>query len=132
MNQTRPKMVRAYSAATGLQAHVVRSAFEQHDIPVQVRNEMLSSLGGGLPMADTMVEVWIPETHLEQANELLRLLQTPADEPGRLSIAQLGDQHGAVSVSKGPPPPGPQTCPKCGEQSPAEFGECWNCQSNLG
>lgn len=125
------KLVRAYSASTGLQAHVVRSAFEQREIPTVMRNEMLSSLGGGLPVSDTMVEVWIPESHIEAAREVLALMNSPIEEAGRLSLWDGSEPHGALSVSDAPPPPRPWICKHCGEESPAEFGECWNCQSSL-
>ncbi len=118
-------MVRVYSARHGLDAHLVKSVLQQIEIKAEVRNETLSALTGALAVPDTMVEVWIPQSSLQAAAEVLLKLQSNLREPGRLSFPDEDSKSGALSLA------GPRKCAACGEESPAGFGECWNCQGDL-
>lgn len=125
MNQKLNRMVRVYSARQGLDAHLVKSALQQLDIRAEVRNETLSGLTGALPVPDTLVEVWIPESSVEAAAEVLLTMQSDLREPGQLSMPNEHPNAGALSVAD------TRRCKACGETSPAGFGECWNCQADL-
>lgn len=129
------KKVRVHACINTFEAHIVRTALEQHDIHAEIRNELLAPLAGALPFAGMMAEVWIEAADLPLAREVLRVLERPAEGRGELSLAtpddgtgQLGlaGSGGELSAAEG------LRCPACGEESPPDFGECWQCQHELG
>jgi hypothetical protein len=74
-------------------------------IACYITNEPSSKLAGGIPMNETIPELWIEDdSRLAEAEEIKRDWQSP------------------------PPPAGPAwTCPKCGEKLEAQFTSCWKC-----
>ncbi len=114
-----------HAAMTSLEAHVVRSALENHGIEAEVRNDR-THLMGGIPLADAMAEVWVQRDHREDATAVIKKMQPEhADEKGRLSLSE--EEAGALSEVQNTE----QKCLKCGEENPANFTECWNCQAVL-
>ena len=100
-------MVRLYSAADPLQAHVLRGALEAAGIAAEVRRDSLFSTRGETPVTvDTLPQVWIPdEADLELARTIVREFEER--EPGLMG-------------------PG-WTCQACGESVEAQFDRCWRC-----
>jgi len=99
-------MIRLYSAADPLQAHVLRGALEAVGIPAEVRQDALFSTRGETPVTfDTLPEVWVAESDLELARQVVEELErAPAESAGT-----------------------PWTCRRCGETVEAPFDRCWNC-----
>lgn len=125
-------MVRVYRAFTGFEAHLVKTALEQHEIPAIVRNEMLAGLAGAMPLADVMVEVWIPADRVADAQPVLEALSPHKGPAGQLSLADAEHPEGGLSIQDGAGALSePRTCPECGAECPPEFDECWRCQTVL-
>jgi hypothetical protein len=100
-------VIKLYTAADPMQAHLLRGALEAVGIEAEVRRDTLFSTRGETPVTfDTLPEVWIPDdADLELARRLVAELET-----------------------KDPAPAGPMwTCASCGEQVVAQFDRCWNC-----
>lgn len=66
-------MVPVYDAANLIDAHLVRHALEDADIPVFIRGEALTGGIGELPVYG-MVQVCVPETAWPQADAIVRAL----------------------------------------------------------
>jgi hypothetical protein len=100
-------MIKLYSAADPLQAHVLRGALEAVGIRAQVRRDTLFGTRGETPVTfDTLPEVWIPaDADIELARRVVGELEAPAR-----------------------PASGPMwICPTCRESVEPQFDECWNC-----
>jgi hypothetical protein len=102
-------MIRIYTAADPMQAHVLRGALEAVGIPAQVRRDSLFSTRGETPVTfDTLPEVWIPDdADMELARRVVAELEAPA-----------GPSSGPGWV-----------CPQCRERVEPQFDRCWNCDT---
>lgn len=136
-------MVRIHGTSNPMEAHVFRTALAQYGIEARLRNEMLSSLAGAVPVTEVMVEVWVAA---EQAAEAVSIIEealsrpssSEKDEDGRLSLTDGGTlslvaiDAGILSAQRptGPTRPEP-VCSSCGETSPTGFEICWNCGTDL-
>jgi hypothetical protein len=81
--------------------HHARNLLASEGIPVQVRNEFLSSAMGELPPAECQAELW---------------------------VLREEDAARARDVLRRPAPSGPDwSCPDCGEVSGPQFTQCWKC-----
>lgn len=100
-------MIKVYSAADPLQAHVLRGALEAVGIMAEVRRDSLFSTRGETPVTfDTLPQVWIPdEADLELARDIVR--QFEAKDAGPAGVNW--------------------TCPSCGEAVEPQFDRCWRC-----
>lgn len=115
--------VKVYTAPTPFEAHFVRSLLEQRGVPAQVKNENFSPYGTIQP------EVWISEGDLEAASEVLDVLRRGRDEDGALSIADVSDEAGRLSVDE--TSGAISLCSSCGEENPAHFEVCWQCGETI-
>lgn len=115
--------LKVYTAPTPFEAHFVRSLLEQRGVPARVMNENFSPYGTIQP------EVWIAEADLEVASEVLEVLQRGREEDGALSIADVTDETGRLSIdgTSG----AVSLCPGCGEENPSHFEVCWQCGESI-
>lgn len=101
-------MKRIYSNNNVALAWHVRNMLEQHDIPVQMKNDKLYSIAGELPVTECMAEVWVKNPlHYRLAEKLVEELESGSSE-------EFQDWH----------------CPDCGELVEGTFALCWNCQED--
>ncbi len=77
-------------------------------IPSRVAGESLAGLAGAIPVKDTKPTVWVDEGRWDEAQAVLARFQGP----------EL--VHPAW------------VCPGCGEDNPAGFAVCWNCEAPAG
>jgi hypothetical protein len=89
------------------EAALFRHGLEVEGIEVRTRGEHLPSIAGELPLSEAGVELWVPSPHRERAAAILDELMKPSASDGST------------------------TCPRCGEQNPADFAECWKCQAAI-
>ena len=95
-------MKRIFSSYNLAAAHHARNVLEAEGIRSVVRNEILSSAMGELPVDQCQIEVWVlRESEAERADEVLK---------------------NSLSAKSGPP----WQC-SCGERCEAQFTQCWRC-----
>ena len=100
-------MIKIYTAAHPVDAHLLRGALESAGIEAQVRGDFQFSLRGEAPVTtDTLPTVWIlDDTDLDAASAIVREFeQRPA-----------------------PGPVGTWICGACGEINEEMFDVCWKC-----
>jgi len=99
-------MIRLYTAADPLQAHILRGALETAGIAAEVRGDYLFSTRGESPVTpDTAPAVWIlNEADLEAAREIVARMD-----------AKTPDSTGETWQCR------------CGEAIEAAFDQCWSC-----
>jgi hypothetical protein len=99
-------MIKIYTAADPLQAHILRGALEAAGIAAEVRGDYLFTTRGESPVTpDTAPSVWIlDDENFEEARAIVRELET------------------ARPASAEPTWP----C-RCGEAVEAAFDRCWSC-----
>ena len=100
-------MIKLYTAAHPVDAHLLRGALEAAGIEAQVRGDFQFSLRGEAPMTtDTLPTVWIlDDSDLEAATAIVRQFE----------------QRSA------PGPVGTWVCPSCREVNEEPFDVCWKC-----
>ena len=94
-------MKRIFSSFDRIAVHHARNLLEVEGISTEIRREMLSSAMGELPPAECQAELWVlSDKDAQFAEEILRR----------------------------PPVSGPDwRCASCGEESGAQFFQCWKC-----
>lgn len=98
-------MRRVYGSFDLVAVHHARNVLASEGIDAVVRNEILSSAAGELPPADCQIELWVlSDADAPRAEALLRFER---DAP-----------EGSVA---------PWRCDGCGEESEAQFTQCWQC-----
>jgi Putative prokaryotic signal transducing protein len=101
-------MKKVYSAATLMEAHLVRDLLGHAGIDAQVLNENLQSIMGEIPVNHAGPEVWIlNQDQVKRALEVVRRMQSPV----RVQNAIF--------------------CPECHETNPQNFELCWKCLAEL-
>ncbi|MEQ1883039.1 MAG: DUF2007 domain-containing protein [Burkholderiales bacterium] len=101
-------MKKIYSAATLIEAHLVRDLLGHAGIDAMVLNENLQSIVGEIPVNQAGPEVWISnQREVRQALEVVRRMQSP-----------VGAQAAIF-------------CPGCHEENPRNFELCWKCLAEL-
>ena len=97
-------MIRAYVAASLLQAHLIRGFLDSEGIFSVVRGEHLVAIQGEVPITmDTLPSIWVYEADLVRARELIdRALQSDIASEDWI-------------------------CPSCSEPIEGQFTECWRC-----
>jgi Putative prokaryotic signal transducing protein len=101
-------MKKVYSAATLIEAHLVRDLLRHAGIDAQVLNENLQSIMGEIPVNHAGPEVWVlDQGELSQALEVVRRMQRP-----------VGTQAAIF-------------CGECHEENPRNFELCWKCLAEL-
>lgn len=73
-------MVRLYSADDAIEAHLLRHMLEQQGMQAFITGEHLESGIGELPAAG-LIDVWVLEDHLEDAQDVLEDFFDTLDEP---------------------------------------------------
>jgi len=116
-----------------MDAHLVSQALDREGIPNQIRNEMLSGLGGAIPIADASPQVWVFEADFEAAHGVVSTIEKSGEDRGKLSIPEAKGSDGSLSFSQSGElsQTAEKKCSNCGEENPADFGECWNCQNEF-
>ena len=99
-------MKRVYRAATLLQVAHARNVLITAGIQCELRNQYLAGALGDLPMMET----W-PQLYVDDADE-------------RFALSALAR---AAAGSAG----APWICPGCGEESEAQFTQCWRCGAEV-
>ena len=100
-------MKKVHSAPHPFVLENLRNVLEVEGIASEVRTPFLGAARGDLPATECWSELWILDD--EQFEKSLGVIRT-ALEPSE----QTGDFW---------------TCKKCGEESEAQFGACWQCGS---
>ena len=101
-----------YRAANATEAHVIRGLLEQNSIRVRLLGEDLSSGIGELPIDVIEVEIHVPTGYRQLARQLIDEYEIRPSVVGEAGFEW--------------------TCKACGEDNPATFGVCWNCQRPAG
>jgi hypothetical protein len=101
----KPADVVVFSSLNAVEAHLVRSLLTREGIPSRLRNGMLTSLAGELPMNEVRAEVLVRPEHEAAAEAVVAETRRPAGED--------------------------RTCPDCAEENPSEFELCWRCGADL-
>lgn len=119
-----PTMARAHAAWSLFEARLVLEALRSAGMDAVLRNEGLNSGIGGVPVHESMVEVWVPIADAERGEELARAIvygdaRHPVDADGRDPHA---DPHLAID---------PEPCPHCGAARELGYDTCWNCCASL-
>lgn len=119
-----PTMSRVHAAWSLFEAHLVLDALRGADIDAELRNERLSGGMGGLPVNESMVEVWVPVEDAAQAEALAKSIvygdaKHPVDAQG---LDPRAEPHLAVDTDP---------CPKCGAAREIGYDTCWNCCATL-
>jgi hypothetical protein len=90
------------------EARMLAGALESAGLSVDIRGESLVPLSGEIPSTEAWVELWLLPQELEAGRQVLAELQANQEAANR-------------SV----------TCPRCGEENPANFELCWSCELEL-
>ncbi|AOV15702.1 hypothetical protein BJI67_00270 [Acidihalobacter aeolianus] len=98
-------MKKVYASPDLLSAGHVRNLLEQNGIASQLRNYYLGGGIGDLPVNECWPEIWVDDSDVARAEQVVRELQEALAEP----------------------PGPPWICPACGERNEGQFGECWHC-----
>lgn len=88
-------------------AWLLRRQLEAAGIPVRLAGEALTGLAGAIPIGDARPMLWVPKAHEADAR------------------AVVDRFHGPELVHPA------RRCPACGEENPAGFAICWNCEAPL-
>lgn len=102
------RMTKVYSAASLMEAYLVRDMLGHSGIEARVLNENLLSIAGEIPLHHARPEVWILH---------------PDDRQRALAVAREMDSPVAAQ-------PG-VFCPGCHEENPKNFELCWHCGRGL-
>ncbi|MCY1040949.1 zinc ribbon domain-containing protein [Corallococcus sp. bb12-1] len=90
------------------EARMLAGALESAGLSVDIRGESLAPLSGEIPSTEAWVELWLWPQELEA---------------GRQVLSELHANEEAANRSV--------TCPRCGEEIPANFELCWSCGLEL-
>ncbi len=89
----------AYRAANLIDAHLVKDALEQAEIPAFIAGEYLTGAVGQLPALD-YVTVMVPESSAEQAAGVVREIELALAE-ARAAIGELEGDPGGLPCPAG-------------------------------
>lgn len=98
-------MKKVYAVQNLLNAGHVRNLLAQSGIKCEIRNYYLGSGVGDLPVNECWPEIWVDESDVLRAEEIILEMQTAPD------------------ISARPP----WYCVRCGESNEDQFDECWHC-----
>ncbi len=88
-------------------ATTAQNVLESFEIKAVLLNEHMGTMGYPTATGVGAVKVAVSQTHVEKSQAVLA----------------------AISSKDSPEPEGaPWICSTCGEESEAQFGECWSCQ----
>lgn len=103
------KMIQVYSAEHPTEAHYVKGLLESQGITCDVRGESLFGARGELPITtETLPSIWIfDDSKFTEARSVIKDYEN-------LKSKETSDIPKWICLS-------------CGEESEAQFTECWNC-----
>jgi hypothetical protein len=102
-------MIKVYTAANLLDAHILLGLLQCQGIAARVLNANAQGGLGEIPFANTYPEIWAEDARdAARAKAVVESFER-AEEPGA-----------------------PLICGHCGEESPAGFERCWNCGEPTG
>ena len=84
------QFVEVYTASSVPDAYVIKAALEGAGITVQVTNEYLDAVMGGVPLDVAAPRVLVPQSQADAAREVLREMQSNPDSQWE---AELGDDQ---------------------------------------
>ena len=94
-----------FSSTNLVEVSELKDMLDAADIACYIANEASSKLAGGIPMSETMPELWIEDdSRLDEALQLKQDWESPQADKGT-----------------------PWICPKDGEKLEAQFTSCWKC-----
>lgn len=94
-----------FSSPNLVEVSELKDMLDAAGIDCYIANEAAAKLTGGIPMSETMPELWIEDdARLEEAMQIKQSWQSPP-----------------------PVNAPPWTCPKCGETIEPQFTSCWKC-----
>lgn len=100
----------AYRASSLHEAHFVAGLMRQAEIAVVLRNADVFSAAGPLPTAAVSPSLWVRGEHAyARARKVVDSYEQRLHEPSATEAADW-------------------TCKACGEISPGNFEECWQCR----
>lgn len=73
-------MVRLYSADDAIEAHLLKHMLEQQGMAAFITGEHLEGVAGEVPLAG-LIDVWVLEDHLPDAQEVLEDFYDTLDDP---------------------------------------------------
>jgi len=83
----------------------LKGIIETAGIACFLGNEAATKLAGGVPLGETLAELWIEDdSRLDEALQIKQDWESPQADNGT-----------------------PWTCPKCGEKLESQFTSCWKC-----
>lgn len=94
-----------FSSPNLVEVSELKDMLDAAGIECGINNEASSKLTGGIPMSETMPELWI-----EDDSRLAEAMQIKQDW-----------------LSPKTPTAPPWICPKCGEKLEPQFTSCWKC-----
>lgn len=108
-------IVELFSAADAADAYAIKNLLEDDQITARVVGDWIQTGVGEIPVGIvTAPRIWVLREDAVRAKQLLTdflaMRRHDTDEDVKLLRAATW------------------TCPVCGEQSPSNFGVCWNCE----
>lgn len=106
-------LVKLFSAEDHIEAHLLRHMLEQQRIPVFITGEYLEGAVGELPAGGGLVDVWVLDDFLADAQDVLDDFLDSLDGPGPDDEDELLDADGyylddAPDEADEPPAPKPR------------------------
>jgi hypothetical protein len=83
----------------------VKNILKLNNIDSHVKNEYGQTMGGGLGLSNSLLELWLINDH--EYEKAKSIIAAQSDKPTNLR---------------------PWICDKCGEENEGNFGACWKCQ----
>lgn len=93
-----------FSSQVEISAQIIYDLLIRKGVPARIYNRGNVS-GGELPFSESQVKVSVPAIYVEQAGALISEASTEVE----------GE---------------PWKCAQCGEESPANFEQCWQCSTD--
>jgi hypothetical protein len=88
-----------------IEVTALKEVLEDAGMECFINNEDASQLAGGIPLNETIPELWIEDdSRLEEALQIKKAWLSPGAAPGP-----------------------DWTCAKCGEKNEPQFTSCWKC-----
>ncbi len=101
-------MKKIYAAANLQDAHIIAHTLKAEGIQCHIFNENMQSGVGEIPFVQAYPEIWVVlEADEPRALAMIREFEHTEDEPS------------------------PLRCPRCGEENPGNFQQCWHCSRPL-
>jgi len=100
-------MTRLYSSFDSILVNHLKNILTSHQIHCMIKHELLAGAAGELPPTECWPELWVKETQLEQAHQII----TQALEQQKENLPAW-------------------ICSRCGEEIEGQFTACWQCEGN--